>query len=302
MVVRTGCDCSHRTDTTIFLKEVATPGNFWFPYKYFSSWPAAGCWTTHLLPHFLIGFLRNILPLCDISSSSFIFLDCPQCSFRDNINFHVKKILFANISFSVRPSLDTLFIIAPSPLPIFLIPLSWYICSIAFIAILVHYICYLLIYFSILKKKLHDGRDFIFFAHSCIFPMSRTMSCSSGHATSIWGMLMQMTNESPLFPFVYAQSVQVSPSLTGITPWKLVWAIQSNGDGHILHRLSFCTIVSFSKLCFLCYCGSFGLSGASHLLRYLLVLAEHNVLVQPFELFWLPLHGLSQRCCSLNHW
>lgn len=144
------------------------------------------------------------------------------------------------------------------------------------------------------------ARDFIFFAYYCLYPMSRTMSCVSGHAMNIWGILMHMTNESPLFPSVYAQSIQVSLSLTWITPWKLVEPFNPvNGDSHILYRVSFCIIVSFCDLYFLCYCGSFGLSGASHLLKYLLLLAErNNSLVQPLVLFWLSLHGLSQRCCS----
>lgn len=103
-------------------------------------------------------------------------------------------------------------------------------------------------------SSLHDGRDFIFFCSLLYMSTAQNNVCPSGHATNIWGMLMQMTNESPMFPSVYSQSIQVSPHLTWKAPsWKLVWAIQSNGDSHILHMVSYCTITPSSKLCFLCH-------------------------------------------------
>ena len=148
-----------------------------------------------------------------------------------------------------------------------------------------------------IKRKLHNGRDFIIFDHYCLSPISRTMSCVSGHAMNIWGMLKHMTNESPPVPFCLCTKCSGGSQSHMDNSLKVSWTIQSNGDCHFLHRVSFRTIVSFSELCFLCYRGSFGLSGASHLLKYLLLLAEGKVLVQPFKLFWLPLHGLSQRCC-----
>lgn len=104
------------------------------------------------------------------------------------------------------------------------------------------------------ESSLHEGRDFIFFCSLLYMSTAQNNVCPSGHATNIWGMLMQMTNESPMFPSVYSQSIQVSPRLTWEAPsWKLVWAIQSNGDSHILHMVSYCTIAPSSKLCFLCH-------------------------------------------------
>lgn len=147
-------------------------------------------------------------------------------------------------------------------------------------------------------SSLHDGRDFIFFCSLLYMSTAQNNVCPSGHATNIWGMLMQMTNESPMFPSVYSQSIQVSPHLTWKAPsWKLVWAIQSNGDSHILHMVSYCTITPSA----FCVTSSFGPSGASHLLKYLLLLAKGTVWVKLFKLFWLPLPGLSQKYCSWNH-
>jgi hypothetical protein len=112
---------------------------------------------------------------------------------------------------------------------------------------------------------------------------------------NIWGMLMQVTNEDPLFLPAYTQTTQVRINLTRRAPsWRLIPAIQSDYDRHILHR-QFLYITgecsspscSFSKLCLLCYLGSLDLSGSSQLLIYLSYLLK--VIVSIWVILSLPL-------------
>lgn len=147
----------------------------------------------------------------------------------------------------------------PSP-PSFLSLLPGYIFSITLVTILILY------------TQNSWGQGFYLLCSLLYIPGLRTMPVSTGPSMNIWGMLMQMTNESTQFPPVYARSIQVSSSLSLSHPVPLG---QSHLHRFVYHRDSVAPpTVSFSKFCFMPYPDTLGLSESSHLLTYHLLFAK----------------------------